>query len=47
MSTFRIKGRICTKLQRISPASVISLKPLKSFSVKGKMENKLEELLPH
>jgi len=47
MSTFRIKGGICTKLQRISPASVISLKLIKSFSFKGKMENKSEELLPH
>jgi len=47
MSTFRIKGRICTKLQRISLALVISLKSIKSFSFKGKMENKSEELLPH
>jgi len=46
MSTFRIKGRICCKLQRISPSSVISLKLIKSFSFKGKMENKPEELLP-
>jgi len=47
MSSFRIKGRICTKLQRISPALVISLKLIKSFSFKGKMENKSEKLLPH
>ena len=47
MSTFRIKGRICCKLQRISPPSVIFLKLIKSYSFKGKMENEPEELLPH
>jgi len=46
MSTFRIKGRICCKLQRISPPLVIPLKLIKSFSFKGKMENKPEEFLP-
>jgi len=45
MSTFRIKGRICYKLQRISPVLVISLKSIKSFSFKGKMENRPEDLL--
>jgi len=36
MSNFRIKGRIYSKLQRISPENVISLKFIKSFRFKGK-----------
>jgi len=47
MSTFRNKGMICYKLPRISPVFVISLKSIKSFSFKGKMENKPEDLLSH
>jgi len=47
MNTFRIKGRICGKLQRISPENVISLKFIKSFRFKGKTVKESEELLPN
>ena len=47
MSNFKIKGRICCKLQRISPENVISSKFIKSFRFKGKTVNKSYELLPN